>query len=198
MVFWEHTPLTGQFACSDETMTQFWKNTVRTQKANFIEIPTDCPQRDERLGWMGDAQIYARTASYNADVAAFFTKWIDDVREAQRDFGAYPDYCPYPFAHGARGATHGTAWTDAGVLVPYTMWKVYGDTRLIERHWDSMQKFMEWRAKADPELKGVKIGNTWGDWLNVNEATPIEYIDLCYHELSATLITARREKTTRR
>ena len=182
------TPMTGQFACSDETMTQFWKNTVRTQKANFIEIPTDCPQRDERLGWMGDAQIYARTASYNADVAAFFTKWTDDVREAQRDFGAYPDYCPYPFAHGAPGATHGTAWTDAGVLVPYTMWKVYGDTRLIERHWDSMQKFMEWRAKADPELKGVKIGNTWGDWLNVNEATPIEYIDLCYHELSATLM----------
>ena len=143
------TPMTGDFACSDETMTQFWRNTVRTQKANFIEIPTDCPQRDERLGWMGDAQIYARTASYNADVAAFFTKWIDDVREAQRPSGAYPDYAPYPFAHGAPGATHGTAWTDAGIIVPYTMWKVYGDTRLIAKHWDSMVKFMDWRAKAD-------------------------------------------------
>ena len=180
------TPIVGDFACSDEVMTQFWRNTVRTQKANFIEIPTDCPQRDERLGWMGDAQIYARTASYNADVAAFFTKWTDDVREAQRDFGAYPDYCPYPFAHGAPGATHGTAWTDAGIIVPYTMWKVYGDTRLIAKHWDSMVKFMDWRAKADPELKGVKLGNTWGDWLNVGEDTPIEFVDLCYHRTSVS------------
>lgn len=182
------TPFTGTFACSDDVMTRFWKNTVRTQKANFLEVPTDCPQRDERLGWMGDAQIYARTASYNADVAAFFTKWVDDVREAQRDSGAYPDYAPYPYAHGAPGATHGTAWTDAGVIVPYTMWKVYGDMRIVERHWESMVKFMDWRAKADPQLKGVKLGNTWGDWLNVNEDTPIEYVDLCYHRISSLLM----------
>ncbi len=188
LVLHNDTPLTSSFACSDEALTKFWQNTVWTQRANFIEVPTDCPQRDERLGWMGDAQIYARTATYNADVAAFFTKWVDDVREAQRPNGAYPDYAPYPFAHGAPGATHGTAWTDAGVLVPYTMWKVYGDTRLIERHWDSMVKFMDWRAKADPGLKGVKLGNTWGDWLNVNEDTPIEYVDLCYHRLSASLM----------
>ena len=187
------TPLTGQFSCSDETMTQFWRNTVRTQKANFIEVPTDCPQRDERLGWMGDAQIYARTASYNADVAAFFTKWIDDVREAQRESGAYPDYAPYPFAHGKANATHGTAWTDAGVIVPWTMWQVYGDRRLIERHWDSMVKFMEWRRTADPELKGVSIGNTWGDWLNVNEETPIEYVDICYHAYSALCMATMAE-----
>jgi alpha-L-rhamnosidase len=183
------TPIVGNFACSDEVMTQLWRNTVRTQKANFIEIPTDCPQRDERLGWMGDAQIYARTAAYNADVAAFFTKWIDDVREAQRESGAYPDYSPYPFAHGAPGATHGTAWTDAGVIVPAEMFQFYQDRRLIERHWGSMEKFMEWRLRSDPKLKGVKKGNTWGDWLNVNEDTPIEYIDLCYHHYSAMLMT---------
>jgi hypothetical protein len=80
----------------------FWKNTQWTQRANFIEMPTDCPQRDERLGWMGDAQAYARTATYNADVASFFTKWLDDVVEAQRDFGPYPDYCPV--SDGARCA----------------------------------------------------------------------------------------------
>ncbi len=188
LVLHNDTALSSKFECSDPVMTQFWKNTVWTQRANFIEIPTDCPQRDERLGWMGDAQIYARTASYNADVAAFFTKWTDDVQESQRDSGAYPDYAPYPFAHGAPGATHGTAWTDAGIIVPYTMWKVYGDTRLVARHWDSMVKFMEWRAKSDPKMQGVKIGNTWGDWLNVNEDTPIEYIDLCYYRLSASLM----------
>ena len=198
LVLSNDTPAAGEFACSDPVMTQFWKNTVRTQRANFIEIPTDCPQRDERLGWAGDAQIYARTASYNADVSAFFTKWLDDLEEAQRDFGAFPDYAPYPFAHGNPGATHGTAWTDVGVIVPYTIWKVYADTRVLERHWASMTKFMEWRRKADPELKGVSIGNTWGDWLNVNEATPIEYVDLCYHRLSAMLMSGMADALGKR
>ena len=198
LVLSNDTAATSEFACSDPVMTQFWKNTVRTQRANFIELPTDCPQRDERLGWSGDAQIYARTASYNADVSGFFTKWLDDLDEAQRDSGAFPDYAPYPFAHGKAGATHGAAWTDVGVIVPYTIWKVYGDTRVLELHWASMTKFMEWRRKADPELKGVSIGNTWGDWLNVNEATPIEYVDLCYHRLSAMLMSAMADALGKR
>lgn len=183
------TPIVGSFECSDPVMTQFWKNTVRTQKANFIELPTDCPQRDERLGWMGDAQIYVRTATYNADVAAFFTKWLDDLEEAQRDSGAYPDYCPYPMGHGAPGQTWGTAWTDAGIICPYTIWQVYGDTRVIERHWDSMVRFMDWRKKRAPDFKGHKGGNEWGDWLNVNEATPIEMIDAAYFMQDARLMS---------
>ncbi len=179
----------SSFACSDEILTQFWKNGQWTQRANFVEIPTDCPQRDERLGWMGDAQAYVRTASFNADIAAFFTKWLDDLEESQRDFGAYPDYAPYPMAHGGGKATHGTAWTDAGIICPWTIWKVYGDVRLVSRHWDSMTRFMEWRLKSDRGLKGVKLGNPWGDWLNVNEDTPIEYIDLCYHAYTCQLMS---------
>ncbi len=174
-------PYESSFACSDPVLTQFWLNGQRTQKANFVEIPTDCPQRDERLGWMGDAQAYVRTASYNADIAAFFTKWLDDLEESQRDFGAYPDYAPYPMAHGSGKATHGTAWTDAGIICPWNIWKVYGDKKVIQRHWASMTRFMDWRLKVDPDLKGIKLGNPWGDWLNVNEDTPVEYIDLCYH-----------------
>ncbi|MHC1769799.1 MAG: family 78 glycoside hydrolase catalytic domain [Verrucomicrobiia bacterium] len=189
LVLHNDTPLVGEFACSDEVMTQFWKNTVWTQRANFIEIPTDCPQRDERLGWMGDAQIYVRTASYNADVAAFFTKWLDDVEEAQRDFGAYPDYCPYPMGHGEPGQTWGTAWTDAGIICPYTIWQVYGDARVVERHWASMTRFMDWRKKRAPDFRGRKDGNTWGDWLNVNENTPIELIDAAYFKLDAQLMS---------
>ena len=187
------TPLVGRFACSDDVLTRFWRNTLWTQRANFIEVPTDCPQRDERLGWMGDAQIYVRTATFNADVAAFFTKWIDDIREAQRrqgaDAGAYPDYCPYPFAHGKPGATFGTAWTDAGVICPWTMALVYGDRRLVERHWDSMRAFMDWRSRLDPTLEGVAAGNEWGDWLNVDEPTPTAYVDLCHHAQSARMMT---------
>jgi alpha-L-rhamnosidase len=193
LVLHNATPMVGRFACSDDLLTRFWRNTVWTQRANFIEVPTDCPQRDERLGWMGDAQIYARTATFNADVAAFFTKWIDDVREAQaRDgdaAGSYPDYCPYPFAHGKPKATFGTAWTDAGVICPWTMALVYGDRRLVERHWDSMRAFMDWRARLDPKLAGVAAGNEWGDWLNVNEPTPTAYVDLCYHAQSARMMT---------
>jgi alpha-L-rhamnosidase len=193
LVIQSDTPMVSSFACSDEVLTKFWQNTRWTQRANFIELPTDCPQRDERLGWMGDAQIYVRTATFNADVAAFFTKWLDDLEEAQRDSGAYPDYAPYPMAHGKPGATHGTAWTDAGVICPWTIWKVYGDTRVIERHWNSMRRFMDWRRTADPNLQGVELGNTWGDWLNVNEDTPIEFIDLCYHAYSCRLMAEMAE-----
>jgi alpha-L-rhamnosidase len=198
LVLHNDTPQAGTFACSDEVLTRFGRNAWRTQRANFIEVPTDCPQRDERLGWMGDAQAYVGTACFNADVAAFFTKWLDDVDEAQRDSGAYPDYCPYPMAHGKPGATHGTAWTDAGIICPWTIWHRYGDTRVIDRHWASMTRFMDWRLKADPALKGVEIGNTWGDWLNVNEPTPIPYVDACYHALSARLMAEMAEATGRK
>ena len=124
---------------------------------------------------MGDAQAYVRTATFNADVAAFFTKWIDDVEESQRSFGAYPDYAPYPMAHGGGGKTFGTGWTDAGIICPWTIWKTYGDARMIERHWASMTRFMEWRfaSTTTPEGLGTSLGNPWGDWLNVNENTPI-------------------------
>ncbi|HAC92314.1 MAG TPA: hypothetical protein DCF63_17050 [Planctomycetaceae bacterium] len=139
------------FECSDPVMNRFWQNAVWSQKANFIEMPTDCPQRDERLGWMGDAQAFVRTASYNANIAAFFTKWLDDVVEAQDPSGAYVDYAPYPMAHGGSG-THGTAWTDAGIICPWTIWKVYGDRRLIETLWPSMMRFMNWRRTDDPQI----------------------------------------------
>lgn len=189
LVLQSETTPTSQFECSDGVINQLFKNITRTQRANFIEIPTDCPQRDERLGWMGDAQIYARSATYNADVAAFFTKWMDDVEEAQRGVGAYPDYAPYPMGHGQIGKTFGTAWMDAGIICPHTMWKVYGDTRIIERHWASMTKFMEFRESSSPSFQGVSIGNAWGDWLNLKDPTPLELIDAAYFAHSAQLMS---------
>ncbi len=179
------TPLTSRFECSDTTVNQLFRNILTTQRANFVEIPTDCPQRDERLGWMGDAQVYVRTATFNADVAAFFTKWMYDVEEAQRPFGAYPDYCPYPMSHGEPGKTFGTAWMDAGIICPWTIHRVYGDTRILERHWNSMTRFMEFRQTSSPNRLGVSIGNPWGDWLSLNQVTPVEYVDICYFALTA-------------
>jgi alpha-L-rhamnosidase len=173
------TPLTSSFECSDPMVNKLFDNIVWTQRSNFFEIPTDCPQRDERLGWTGDAQAYVRTASYNADVAAFFTKWGRDLAEAQRENGAYPDYAPYPMQHGARDAVFGTAWMDAGIICPYTIYKVYNDTRLIERHYASMTRFMDFRRANAPGFQGVFVGNDWGDWLSFSK-TPIEYIDAVY------------------
>ncbi len=194
LVLHNDTPLAGSFECSDPVLTQFGRNAQWTQRANFVEIPTDCPQRDERLGWMGDAQAYVRTATFNADVAAFFTKWVDDVREAQRSFGAYPDYAPYPMAHGGAGKTFGTGWTDAGIICPWTIWKTYGDLRMLERHWNSMTRFMEWRhASTTPDGLGTSLGNPWGDWLNVDETTPVEFIDTCYNALDCALMAEMAE-----
>ena len=116
---------------------RLFKNIVWTQRANFVDLPTDCPQRDERFGWMGDAQIYVRCATLNADVAAFYTKWLREVMEIQRPSGTFPGYAPYPFQHGW---DFGTAWCDAAVICPWTVWQAYGDTRIIERCWPFMVK----------------------------------------------------------
>jgi alpha-L-rhamnosidase len=181
------TPLVSSFRSSDEMANQLFKNIVWTQRANFVELPTDCPQRDERLAWTGDAQAYARTASYNADVASFFTKWLDDLEEAQRPNGAFPDYAPYPMQHGAVGS-YGTAWMDAGIIVPHTIWRVYNDKRVIERHWAAMTRFMDFRREASPEFRGIAHGNPWGDWLSINSETPLVYIDAAYFALTARLM----------
>ncbi|MBS1825008.1 MAG: family 78 glycoside hydrolase catalytic domain [Acidobacteria bacterium] len=182
------TPLTSTFKASDPMLEKLHSNIVWTQRSNFVELPTDCPQRDERLGWTGDAQTYARTASYHADVAAFFTKWMSDLAEAQRPNGAFPDYAPYPMQHGGGNASYGTAWMDAGIIVPHTMWKVYGDRRMIEQYWQAMTRFMEFRLAASPEFRGVKHGNPWGDWLAIGSETPLELIDAAYFAYDAKLM----------
>lgn len=181
IVLHSDTPLVSSFEASDPLLTQLHRNIVWTQRGNFVEVPTDCPQRDERLGWTGDAQIYARAASLNADTAAFMTKWLDDLSEAQNAYGAFTDYAPYPMAHGPRRVSWGTAWMDAGVIVPWTQWQVYGDTRLLERHYAAITRFLDFRHDRDQKLEGVDEGNNWGDWLSLSEATPLPLVDLAYH-----------------
>lgn len=188
VVIHSDTPLVSSFECSDKMVNQLFSNVVWTQRANFFEIPTDCPQRDERLGWTGDAEIYVRTASLNADVAAFFTKWLQDLEEAQLPEGPYPDYAPYPMQHGKPKKAFATAWMDAGVICPYTIYRAYGDVRVIERHWDSMERFMDYRRRVSPDFLGVALGNGWGDWLSLNETTPVEYVDTIYFGYTSKLM----------
>ena len=179
------TPMTSGFECSDPMVNRLFKNIVWTQRANFLDLPTDCPQRDERFGWTGDAQIYVRAATYNADVAAFYSKWIRELMESQRSSGTFPGFAPYPFQHGW---DFGTAWCDAGVICPWTIFKAYGDTRIIERCWEPMVKFIQWRQSASKNFLGVEHGNDWGDWLAVNEKTPLDYIDTAYFGYSTKLM----------
>ena len=196
LVLHSATPLVSSFECSDSMVNQLFKNVVWTQRANFLDLPTDCPQRDERMGWTGDAQIYVGTATYNADVAAFFTKWLRELMESQRSSGTFPGYAPFPFQHGW---DFGTAWCDAATICPWTIWKAYGDTHVIDYCWERMTQFIEWRTRTSKDNLGVAHGNKWGDWL-AQEATetPIEYIDTIYFAYSTRLMADMAEATGRK
>jgi alpha-L-rhamnosidase len=185
LVLHSDTPLTGTFECSDPMVNQLFRNVVWTQRANFLDLPTDCPQRDERMGWTGDAQVYVGTATYNADVAAFYTKWLRELMESQRPSGAFPGYAPFPFQHGW---DFGTAWSDAGTICPWTIWQAYGDTRVIRRCWEPMTRFIEWRKATSRGDLGIAHGNNWGDWLAQGPKTPLDYIDTVYFAISSRLM----------
>ncbi len=170
------TPPAGCFECSHPGVNRLWLNGVWSQRDNFLSVPTDCPQRDERLGWMGDAQVFSRTAMYNADVAAFFTKWLIDVEDAQTPDGVFPDTAPR-LREGKNfvglGNLAGSAgWADAGVIIPYTLWQVYGDLRVVERHWPAMVKWLEWIDRHNASgLRVNELANNYGDWLCIPSDT---------------------------
>jgi len=156
------TPFTGTFECSSALVNKLFSNIVWGQRGNFLSVPTDCPQRDERLGWLGDAQVFIQTACFNADVAAFFTKWLEDVTDAQSSEGAFPDVAPR-LVHVADGAP---AWGDAGVIVPWTLYRHYGDLGLLERMWQPMTRWMQYLLEANPNYLWLERRNTdFGDWL---------------------------------
>ncbi len=186
LVIHSDTPLASNFECSDAVVNKVFQNAVWTQRANWIELPTDCPQRDERLGWTGDAQIYAASAAIHADVAAFFRKWLRELNEAVTPEGFYPSYAPYCFGHG--GGIHGTAWSDAGIIVPHSLWKATGDRSFFTDHWKNMTHFMKARHARDPELKGKAFGALWGDWLNLDDPTPHPYVELAYFTKCAIMM----------
>ncbi len=179
------TPRSGWFECSDELVNQLWRNINWGQRGNFISIPTDCPQRDERLGWLADAQVFLPTASLNMDVAAFVTKWGDDLLDAQSPEGVYPDVAPR-LVFEREGAA---AWADAGIIVPWVHWQRYGDTRLVQRHWDAMERYMEYRLRHNPDLLWTsRRGNDYGDWLSVGAHTPRDVLATAYWAYDAKLM----------
>lgn len=180
------TPTTGRFACSDAMINKLYSNIVWTQRMNFIDIPTDCPQRDERYGWTGDAQVYINTACYNNDVQSFFTKWMVDLVDAQRDDGQFPRYAPLK----VNPTDGGPAWSDAGVICPWTIYKMYGDMRILETHYDAMKRFIEFNRKRFTEqLTPPEKYDCFGDWLSINDETPHDIIYMAYLAHSTDLFS---------
>jgi alpha-L-rhamnosidase len=178
------TPVVGAFTCSDPMLNQLRNNIYWTQRANFIDIPTDCPQRDERMGWTGDAQVYIRTATLNTDVEAFFTKWLVDLDDGQRADGQFPCVAPSVVA----GDDGGPAWADAGVICPWSVYEVYGDRRVLERHFDAMKRFIEFcRQRSTPELLPPEKFHCFGDWLSIKADTPKDVIFTAYFAHCARL-----------
>jgi alpha-L-rhamnosidase len=168
-------PRTGSFATSDPMLNQLYHNIVWGQKGNFVGVPTDCPQRDERLGWTGDAQVFSRTAAFNYDVAGFFTNWLRDLAADQRANGSVPDVVPDVLTKGrnaaqpspgtSAGPTSSAGWGDAAVIIPWTMYLAYGDGRLLERQYPSMRAYVEYQRKTAGDRMLWNTGWHYGDWL---------------------------------
>jgi alpha-L-rhamnosidase len=156
---------TGTFETSNELVNRLHQNIVWGQRGNFVDVPTDCPQRDERLGWTGDAQVFARTAAFNMDVSGFFAKWLSDVAADQKPNGAVPWVIPDAIARGRPGNDASAGWADAAVIVPWTMFQAYGDTSVLSRQYASMRAWVEYmRAQAGDRLLWT-TGFHFGDWL---------------------------------
>ena len=181
------SPVTGTFETSEAYVNQLNSNIVWGQKGNFNAVPTDCPQRDERLGWLGDAQVFARTATLNMDVAAYFTKWTRDVDDAQYANGSFSEVAPRPASFGNNSTP---AWGDAGVIVPWTMYLAYGDTRLLAEHYPAMKKWVNYVRAANPTFRWrTSRGSDYGDWLNINAETNKEVLATAFYAHSADIVS---------
>lgn len=155
---------TGYFECSDEKINQLYHNIIWGQKGNFLDIPTDCPQRDERLGWTGDAQVFARCASYNYNTLKFFRKWLTDMTYEQRPNGAIPHIIPR-----LDWTSASCGWADVCVIVPWQMYLLYGDRELLARQYVTMKRWIDYMyEQGDTYIKGTHFG----DWLSQDAPDP--------------------------
>jgi hypothetical protein len=185
IVFSSDIDFHGEFACSDGFINQLQSNIQWGQRGNYLSVPTDCPQRDERLGWMGDAQVFVRTATYNADIAAFFTKWMTDVTDSQLVDGRLPDVAP-----NAAPSSGTPAWSDAVVICPWTIYQAYGDKRILEKSYPAMKAWVEYcRTNSTNSIRDRGRGADYGDWLSINADTSKELIGTAYYAYSTRLLS---------
>ena len=174
--------MTSSYESSNDMVNQLFSNILWSQRSNYLSIPTDCPQRDERRGWTGDSQVYVRAGSYNMDSAAFYRKFLVDMRDAQNSEGAYPDVAPtIGFGNFGKGA-----WADAGVIAPWTIYRQYGDVRTLTENYPAMQKYMEYCQKK--AVGNLMTEGFYGDWLGVIESTNKQLVDSAFYGYVVSLM----------
>jgi alpha-L-rhamnosidase len=189
---------TGSFSCSNPLLNQLQHNIVWGQKSNFLEVPTDCPQRDERLGWTGDAQVFIRTACFNMDVRGFFHKWMQDVRDAQGTLGGIPTVVPQAGFDPIDDS--GPAWSDATIICPWTIYLCYGDRQILAEHYESMRRYLDFlvSAKSKDLIRShpsLEIWRGFGDWLALDGSgrreggTPFDLIGTAFLAYDAQLMS---------
>ncbi|CAH1192441.1 Alpha-L-rhamnosidase [Paenibacillus allorhizoplanae] len=187
-----HTDMepTGEFECSDARVNQLQSNIRWGQRGNFLDVPTDCPQRDERLGWTGDAQVFISTALFNYQGGPFFTKWLHDMKAEQRPNGGIPFVVP-----DVVGGENSAAWGDAAVICPWTVYQYYGDKRLLAEQYESMKGWISYiRSQGDQEYLW-NTGFHFGDWLALDAkensyigATPVALVATAYYAYSTRIV----------
>jgi alpha-L-rhamnosidase len=182
-------PETGEFACSDPMLDRLAQNILWSQRGNYMGVPTDCPQRNERCGYTGDAQFFMRAAVFNMDVAAFFNKWLVDVcQDAQMPDGHIADRAP----HYGTGESWYIGWGDAGIICPYEIYRTYGDTRVIREHYDAMKRYLD--AMCRNSKDGLFTGNIGGgDWLATGGGVADDVMGTAYLALDFKLMAEMAE-----
>ena len=182
----------GSFSCSHELVNQLNRNILWSQKGNFLDVPTDCPQRDERHGWTGDAQMFIRTACFHMDTALFYTKWLRDLAVDQSHLGGMPAVVP-----NVRGGSDSSsaAWGDAATICPWTLYLCYGDKRVLERQYESMKQWVEYIRKQGDNPYLWNTGFHFGDWLALDAkpgawtgATSADFIATAFYAYSTRLL----------
>jgi alpha-L-rhamnosidase len=178
---------TGAFSCSNPLINRLQQNIVWSQQSNFLDIPSDCPQRSERLGWTGDAEIFARTAAFNRGVENFFSKWLADLIAEQGMDGGMPNIIPDLTGHILHRPPGGVAgWGDAATILPWTLFLNYGETDILKRQYSSMKKWVDYiRSQAN---EGLWQAEGYGDWSAPGPVTDLPTIDQCFYFHSTALL----------
>ena len=187
-----HTDMkrTGDFVCGDSKINQLYHNIIWGQKSNYLDVPTDCPQRDERLGWTGDAQVFCRTAAINYDVLAFFRKWLGDLRTDQGENGEIWGVCPeIEGMHKRKHSRISCGWGDVVTIAPWTLYELYGDKQILADNFEMMRKWVEYMHSAGDEEYLWLSGYHYGDWLAM-DAGEDSYVGATANDLVATAFFA--------
>ena len=160
---------TGRITTGNELVNKLISNTYWGQLSNYLSVPTDCPQRNERLGWTADTQVFAETGTFFANTSRFFHKWLQDLRDTQSPAGGYPGVAPFAQYGCGDQEMMRLGWADAGVIVPWVVWKQFGDRQVIEESWESMERFMNHVAETKYDHNALRNENgnyQWADWLS--------------------------------